>query len=36
MRPNKQITKNAIAFTEKSTLVLGQLNITVDVCISLK
>ena len=36
MRPNKQNSKNAIAITEESTLVLGRRNITVKVCVSLK
>ena len=37
MWSNKQNSKkNAIAVTEESTLVLGELNITVKVCISLK
>ena len=36
MWPNKQNSKNTITITEKSTLVLGELNITVKVCISLK
>ena len=33
MRPNKQNLQNAIAVTEESTLVLGEPNITVKVCI---
>ena len=36
MLPNKQNSKNTIADTEESTLVLGEPNITVKVCISLK
>ena len=37
MWSNKQNSKkNAIAVTEESTLVLGELNITVKVCISLR
>ena len=36
VRPNKQNSKNVIAVTEESILVLGEPNITVKVYISLK
>ena len=36
MQPNIQNSKNAIAGTEESTLVLGESNITVKVCVSPK
>ena len=36
MRPNKQNLRNGMAGTEESPLVLGEPNITVKVCVSLK